>query len=173
MRRGSFGAVGSYVVTFGTSLVGLLVLGAPAGAQSVTKDAPARTTRSGVYSAAQATRGKEVYLTLCKSCHAPATHSGVTFENLWQGHPLSELYEYVATKMPKNDPGGLSPEQTADVIAYLLRMNAMPVGRAELPPDQDALGTIRIDVKPPRPAAKAAATPAPRVAPTPAAKRPL
>ena len=34
--------------------------------------------------------------------------------------------------MPKNDPGSLAPEDVADVVAYLLKMNAMPVGKDEL-----------------------------------------
>jgi hypothetical protein len=47
--------------------------------------------------------------------------------------------------MPKNEPGSLSPEEYADVLAYLLKLNLMPAGPAELPPDSSALRTIRID----------------------------
>jgi hypothetical protein len=32
-------------------------------------------------------------------------------------------------------------------MAYLLKMNAMPVGKEELPPDADALKKIRIETK--------------------------
>ena len=49
--------------------------------------------------------------------------------------------------MPKNDPGRLAPEDVADVVAYLLKMNAMPVGKTELYPDADSLKKFRIDVK--------------------------
>jgi hypothetical protein len=49
--------------------------------------------------------------------------------------------------MPKNDPGSLAPEDVADVMAYLLKMNAMPVGPNELPADVDSLKKYRIEAK--------------------------
>jgi quinoprotein glucose dehydrogenase len=122
-----------------------------AGAQ-----APAgRSTRDGVYTAPQAERGADVYAGFCRSCHAPASHTGVAFANAWRGRPLAELVQYVTERMPKNDPGGLGADQYADVVAYLLRLNAQPAGRAELPGDATALGAIRIDVPEPPSAAPA------------------
>ena len=121
-----------------------LVAGA-AAAQPPASGAP-RTTRAGVYTPAQAERGAEVYAGMCRSCHAVASHTGATFARSWKGRTLAELYLYVSEQMPKNDPGGLAPEQYADVVAYLLRLNAMPAGSAELPPDPTPLATIRIDV---------------------------
>jgi hypothetical protein len=56
--------------------------------------------------------------------------------------------------MPKNDPGSLAPEDVADVMAYLLKMNQMPVGSAELPPDADSLKKFRIETKPASSSAK-------------------
>jgi quinoprotein glucose dehydrogenase len=107
---------------------------------------PARTTRSGVYTAAQAGRGADVYAGMCRSCHSAASHTGVTFAKWWKGRTLADLFTYVSERMPKNDPGSLAPEQYADVVAYLLRLNAMPAGAAELVPDSVALAAIRIDV---------------------------
>jgi hypothetical protein len=49
--------------------------------------------------------------------------------------------------MPKNDPGSLAPDDVADVMAYLLKMNAMPVGPNELPADVDSLRKYRIEPK--------------------------
>ena len=49
--------------------------------------------------------------------------------------------------MPKNDPGSLGAENAADVMAYLLKMNAMPVGQNELYPDADSLKQYRIETK--------------------------
>jgi quinoprotein glucose dehydrogenase len=107
---------------------------------------PARTTRSGVYTAAQAGRGADVYAGMCRSCHSAASHTGVTFAKWWKGRTLADLFTYVSERMPKNDPGSLAPEQYADVVAYLLRLNAMPAGAAELVPDSVALAAVRIDV---------------------------
>ena len=102
---------------------------------------------SGVYTNEQATRGRYVYLGSCRSCHSPESHTGATFAQWWRGKQLSDLYQFVLERMPKNDPGTLAPEDDADVIAYLLKMNAMPVGKDELYPDADSLKKFRIDVK--------------------------
>jgi mono/diheme cytochrome c family protein len=108
-----------------------------------------RTTHAGVYSAAQAERGKMQYAVSCRSCHTAASHTGVTFAKWWKDRTLADLFGYMSTQMPKNDPGSLEPDQYADVVAYLLRMNAMPAGRADLLPDSSALAQIRIVIRPP------------------------
>jgi len=106
-----------------------------------------RTTRSGVYTADQATKGREIYSLSCVSCHAAVTHTGPAFAAKWHGQRLSELYQYIVEFMPKADPGSLSPEEYTLVLAYLLRMNGMPAGAQALPVDTTALGRIRIDLK--------------------------
>jgi mono/diheme cytochrome c family protein len=106
------------------------------------------STLDGVYTDAQARRGKDVYFGSCRSCHSAESHTGATFAQWWKGKQLSDLYVFIATKMPKNDPGSLAPEDAADVVAYLLKMNVMPVGKRELYPDPDSLAKYRIDVKP-------------------------
>jgi mono/diheme cytochrome c family protein len=105
------------------------------------------STLSGVYTNEQASRGKDVYAVSCKSCHNAATHTGPTFAKWWKGKQLSELFNFIASRMPKNDPGSLAIEDVADVTAYLLKMNAMPVGPGELPPDADSLKKFRIEMK--------------------------
>ena len=109
------------------------------------------TTLDGVYTNDQASRGKDVYLNSCRSCHTPVSHTGATFNKWWRGKHLSDLFAFISTRMPKNDPGSLAPEDVADVMAYLLKMNAMPVGPAELPADVDSLKPIRIEPKPKSP----------------------
>jgi len=106
---------------------------------------PKRSTQAGVYSAEQAARGQDVYAGMCKSCHTAASHTGIAFQKSWEGRPLSELFGYISTKMPKNEPGSLAAEEYADVLAYLLKLNQMPVGTTELPADTTLLGTIRIE----------------------------
>lgn len=119
-----------------------LVVHATAFAQ---KAKPERSTLAGVYSEKQAARGEDVYAGMCKSCHAAATHTGVAFEKSWNGRSLSELFGFISTRMPKNEPGSLAPEEYVDVLAYLLKLNQMPAGASELPPDSTVLGGIRID----------------------------
>src|SRR5207302_10818867 len=107
-----------------------------------------RSTLAGVYSAVQAARGRDVYAGMCRSCHTAESHTGVSFHKTWEGRSLSELFGYISTKMPKNEPGSLAPEEYADVLAYLLKLNEMPAGASELPADTTVLGTIRIELHP-------------------------
>ncbi|MFN8573293.1 MAG: cytochrome c [Gemmatimonadaceae bacterium] len=108
-----------------------------------------RSTLEGVYTREQANRGRDVYAGMCQSCHALASHTGVVFNNTWAGKPLSDLFAFVSEKMPKNEPGSLTREEYAQVIAHILRLNGMPPGFDELPTDSLALHQIRIDVKKP------------------------
>jgi cytochrome c len=109
--------------------------------------AAAKTTKARVYTAAQATRGEDLYMSLCLSCHPTATYTGAVFKT-WQGRNLGELLAFLQEKMPKNDPGSLTDKEYADVIAFLLKLNKMPTGRAELLPDLKILRTINIDILP-------------------------
>ncbi len=106
------------------------------------------TTLNGIYTDEQSARGRDVYLGSCKSCHAPESHTGATFAKWWRGKRLSDLFAFISTRMPKNDPGSLAPDDVADVMAYLLKMNQMPVGEADLPADADSLKKFRIETKP-------------------------
>jgi S-disulfanyl-L-cysteine oxidoreductase SoxD len=136
-------------------LVALLSCASVARAQakkSATKARPPApytgpSTRDGIYTDEQAGRGKDVYAGACRSCHAPASHTGATFNRFWRGKQLSDLFTCVSTRMPKNDPGSLDPADVADVVAYLLKMNALPTGPVELPADVDSLKKIRIEAK--------------------------
>jgi mono/diheme cytochrome c family protein len=105
-----------------------------------------RSTSAGVYTAEQATRGRDTYAMQCKSCHTPASHTGAVFAAWWDRKPLSELYQFVVTRMPKNEPGSLAPEEYTDVVAYLLKLNEMPTGTEPLPSDSAAMKKIRIEV---------------------------
>lgn len=114
---------------------------------SADQAAAAKTTKARVYSAAQATRGEALYMSMCVSCHPPATYTGAVFLT-WQGRNLGELLAFLQEKMPKNDPGSLTAKEYADVMAYLLKLNKMPAGRVDLPADAKVLRGINIDILP-------------------------
>jgi len=109
--------------------------------------AAARTTLSGIYSTVQATNGEEVYLTFCVSCHPTVTYTGPSFKEHWAGRPLSDLYEWISEKMPKNEPGSLTPKQSVEAIAFILKLNKLPAGQAPLVADYAALRRITIQLK--------------------------
>jgi mono/diheme cytochrome c family protein len=136
-------------------LFALCILAAPPASAQMKADTALNSTRAGVYTAAQAERGRMTYYVSCRSCHTAATHTGVTFAKWWKDRTVADLYAYMSTQMPKNDPGSLDAEQYADVVAYLLKLNAMPAGTTELLADSSALAQIRIDLPPnPSPARK-------------------
>lgn len=103
-----------------------------------------RTTKTGVYSREQADRGQLIYSGMCKNCHSLESHTAVAFTAKWNGKALVDLYNYISEQMPKNEPGSLSAEEYADVLAYVLKLNRMPSGSDDLP-NADGMKTIRID----------------------------
>lgn len=103
---------------------------------------------TGVYSAAQAARGSEVYVTSCGQCHTMGQHSGTAFATAWNNRRLYDLYDIVRNTMPLDNPGGLNEEDYIDVVAYMLALNGVPAGKAALRADASALKELRIDVKP-------------------------
>jgi mono/diheme cytochrome c family protein len=121
----------------------LFLLGSSGLAQS--DAASTVSTKDGVYTTGQASRGEEVYMGLCVSCHPVAMHSGAAFTVRWGGRQLSELYDAIKEKMPKNDPGSLTPDESAQVVAYLLKLNDLAAGQTALDADVEKLKRIRID----------------------------
>ncbi len=121
----------------------------------------------GAYSQAQAQRGETQYKQQCAVCHGDALEgdaqtergkqlnrvlpplSGDVFKGNWNGRPLSDLFDKVIKTMPRDDPGRFSRTLTADVIAYILKFNGFPAGKAELPSDPSLLtDTLFESVKP-------------------------
>lgn len=104
------------------------------------------TTSSGVYTAAQAARGEQTYMNICVACHPPGTYTAPAFRDKWNGSPLSELFGFISNSMPKQEPASLTPDEYAEVVAYLLKINGAPPGKTELPADDKALKAIRISM---------------------------
>jgi mono/diheme cytochrome c family protein len=127
-------------------LLATIAIGSRSAAAQSAGPNDARSTSSGVYTAEQAARGRDLYAMQCKSCHTPASHTGAVFAGWWDRKPLSELYQFVLTRMPKNEPGSLQPDEYVDLIAYLLRLNELPAGTEALPADSLAMKKIRIEV---------------------------
>ena len=133
-----------------STVVGLLWLGA-AMAIGVPRSAVAQTPKSttqGVYTVAQATKGKNVFNGACLGCHTTASHMGAAFELRWFGRPLAELYGYLSNLMPKSAPGTLTEDEYVWVTAYILKLNGMPAGKVELNPAPEWLKAVRIDAVP-------------------------
>ena len=137
-----------FAIGAGVAMSGAAVVTAQTtAAQAKTEPDSAQTTLSGIYTDAQVTRGEETYYASCVSCHPKGTYAGPAFKTMWGDRPLSDLYDWILNKMPKNDPGTLTPEQSVDVIAYILKENGMPAGKTKMPADEAALKAIRIQLR--------------------------
>ena len=109
----------------------------------------------GIYSAAQATKGEALYGTECASCHAADLQgsgpmpglSGDDFRKEWHGQSVGDLFERIRTTMPGDKPGKLSPEVNANILAFLLKSNGYPAGKADLSGDTAALSKIRFQAQ--------------------------
>jgi len=130
-HRRSFGAV--------VGCAALLAIVVTAAAQEK------KSVKSGVYTAAQADRGQNLYRSKCASCHAPNRFTDDLFYMSFAGKPLWEMFDVISDSMPEDNPGSLKKEEYADVIAYLLKLNNFPVGATELPIDKDALSAIQME----------------------------
>jgi S-disulfanyl-L-cysteine oxidoreductase SoxD len=132
------------------ALVSVLALvlaagGAVAQAQERTANTTGPTVWDGVYTEAQASRGKAHYDASCRSCHRGGPRSGDEFMRDWSGSDVETLFKQIRASMPSGDPSSLLDEVYVDIVAYLLKVNAFPVGATEL--DAAAIGPIRIEGK--------------------------
>ena len=127
------------------------------GAAQQAAPGPQRSTLTGVFTPAQAARGKSLYGLKCRSCHTPEGHSA-TIKSKWAGQSLSDIFQYIAENMPKNDPGSLDAAEDAQALAYLLQATGMPSGSEELPADSAALSKIRFDTLAAKPGTTAGET---------------
>lgn len=106
-----------------------------------------KSTADPVYSAAQATKGKELFHEKCESCHNPEKFSGAEWTRAYVGRPLSEVSASMA-EMPMDNPGTLTAEETGALIGYFLSMNKYPAGPEALSGEADALKAIMVTPRP-------------------------
>jgi mono/diheme cytochrome c family protein len=115
------------------------------GAVAARTQAP--STADGVYTAEQAATGKDLYGKVCEGCHQPAKFAGAEFTRAYGSKPLSEIDGAMA-EMPADNPGSLSREDVAALIAYFLSMNDYPAGQTPLSGATDTLKSITVSPRP-------------------------
>lgn len=101
------------------------------------------STRDRIYSEEQAQEGRDLFETECSLCHAPTEFSGRIFQTSWSSRPLGAFFSQIRGYMPLDNPGSLTPEQYAAVVAYVLELNGYPTGEEALPHDPEVLSEIR------------------------------
>ena len=112
----------------------------------------------GVFTEAQAARGREAYSGACSFCHGRRLNGApddpdmrstpplvrARFLREWDGRSLATLFAYTRQTMPEDNPGSMTDQEFVDTIAYMLSVGGMPAGDAELPPDPRGLARIVI-----------------------------
>ncbi len=137
-------------------LLGVAICG---GVSNVVHAQDSTPASSGVYTEQQAARGSALYQSKCASCHGADLSGGGTSPALagpdflanWTGRPVAALFDTIHKTMPADQPGTLTTQQAADLIAFLLRANRFPAGKTELPADTVHLKHILMDQAPSAP----------------------
>ena len=109
----------------------------------------------GVYTKAQAERGRASYFTACASCHGAQLQgdtdapdlAGNAFLKRWNDRSVGALFSFVESQMPVGRPRSLGAAGYADVVAHILASNGLPEGEKELSANGSALDKIMIDQK--------------------------
>jgi len=106
----------------------------------------------GVYTKAQAERGRALYDATCAECHGAKLEGGTStplkgpqFIASW-GKPaltLDDFYYIVRKTMPKEVPGSLPRESYTDIVAFILQQNGLPDGDKQLTPDPLIMKAVR------------------------------
>lgn len=109
-------------------------------------------TSGGVYTVQQAEDGARVYGLRCAMCHGARLEGTVETPGLtgkfvanWARRPVGDLYDYLGRAMPQSAPGSLAPQESARLVAFLLKANGAPAGAALLPADSFALRRITFE----------------------------
>ena len=93
-----------------------------------------------VFTAAQATAGRAVYVARCAGCHLPdlqgsneaAPLAGANFMTTWRTRTAGDLAKYIQSTMPPGGAASLSPEDYLNVTAFILAANSARPGATSL-----------------------------------------
>jgi quinoprotein glucose dehydrogenase len=152
---GAGNSAGHVRVLVAVLLAGVFVVCGVGEVRSVKAAAAQKSALDGVYTDDQAARGKTQYNTSCSACHMEDLSgsgqalplAGDVFTDVWEGHPVADLFDLIQSTMPQDKPGSLTPDQAVDVISFLLKSNQFPAGKDELKNDPAILKNIIITKK--------------------------
>ena len=111
---------------------------AEAAAESATMASAGGTT----FSDEQADRGRDIFRAACTECHYSSEFSDSQFKFKWSRRSAGGLYQLIQTSMPETAPGSLTPEESVDIVSYIMRMNGFEPGSGELSSDRAVLDAI-------------------------------
>lgn len=104
--------------------------------------AQSSTIKDGVYTAEQATSGKELYERRCGACHNVDFYRNA-FSNR-NSQVLQVMFEEILVNMPADTPGSLMDSEYEVVFAHILSLVGYPAGDTELNYANGSMGEITI-----------------------------
>ena len=119
--------------------------------------APPTSVLDGIFTEAQAERGRAAYEEHCAECHgeelrgdemAPGL-TGVAFRFRWRGLKVADIFESIESTMPPEEPGTLGDQTYIDIVAFLLSANRYPAGDRELAAESRLLEGVAVERMPP------------------------
>jgi cytochrome c len=130
-----------------------LVIATVIGSAAASAQNAARSTMTGVYTAAQADRGMALFVANCAKCHELGLTSSATIPPLggedfmsdFTGQSVADLVGRIQNTMPADNPGKLSSAEATDLAAFILQNNHIPPGTAELAADPALQSQLRIE----------------------------
>jgi mono/diheme cytochrome c family protein len=128
-------------------LMAAVIAGSAIGVVTIAAQAPTKTTNDGVYTAAQAARGKAVFEAKCTGCHEPARFTGEAFFEAFNDKPMKDIWDVASGTMPEDNPGSLKQQEYGDILAYFLALNEFKTGDTELPGNAAAMAAIKVEKK--------------------------
>ncbi|MEW6211251.1 MAG: PQQ-binding-like beta-propeller repeat protein [Acidobacteriota bacterium] len=151
-RSRRFGRNRLFVIAFFLAFLALVFMREETTFSSVA----GQSAESGVYTQAQAARGRALYDKQCALCHGSRLEgasstplAGARFMEKWGrgNHNVDELYYITRTQMPFGAGGTLTRQQYIDIVAYILKVNGYKSGAQPLPLNSALLKRIRIEPK--------------------------
>jgi mono/diheme cytochrome c family protein len=113
-------------------------------------DPPRITVKDKVYTSEQADRGEKSYKQICAKCHlfdGPKTKDGPplggdVFFAKWEGKTVFEMAVGIRLNMPPDGSVFLEDDETADLVAFILKSNGFPPGEQPLRTDASSKNLI-------------------------------
>ncbi len=127
-------------VIFLASFAALSALGSE---QAVSGQSAGKSVWDGVFTAAQAERGRGFYLANCSECHGAALEGGEKqalkgdrFWSDWQETTVDYMLSRISKNMPFSEDGSLAgtlgTPTYVDIVAHILNSNGFPAGSSEM-----------------------------------------
>src|SRR5436190_14784479 len=118
-------------------LILVLIVSAVCSAFGQDNPNPSKNVWDGIYTSAQAERGREAFRIMCSGCHGADLSGG---ENpplkgsIFLGHWVEDNLSALFAKMRQMPPRGDKPPESThlEILAFLLESNDFPAGQKEL-----------------------------------------